>query len=443
MEAMKPPIPWPGLLLLLAGYVGLSILYQRATPPFEASDEGAHCGMVVYLHEQGRLPLLNRGEVIPLLNQEMTQAPLYYALSAWYIRRADLSDAEERLIPRPDSPAGRADRPGFKNIWQPQPGAKEGSGGMLQAVSELRVLSMLMGLGTVLLTWLMARHCWPEDGWAAFFAGSWIAFNPMFLFIANSVNNDNLVTLLATLSLYTLSRWPASQPSLRWPVGLGFVVGLAILAKVSGLILVPVVVVALLTRSSSTWRQRMVSAGALGAVVALVCGWWFLRNHHFYGEWTASQLQTRMLGNGRAVADPWALLREWDGFIKSYWGVFGAFNVIYPDWVYRVFFGVSAAAVVMTGWQLVTRRLRAGWLPLVLLFFSVLNLAGVAYWTSTLWGSQGRLLFPSIGAHALWWVMGCSLSPRLGRLFMASFSLGLFALAAWAALYVIPASYPT
>lgn len=99
----------------------------------------------------------------------------------------------------------------------------------MRAVNQLRILSMLMGLGTVLLTWQLALLA---DRWAAFFAGSWIAFNPMFLFIANSVNNDNLVVLLATLSLYTLSRWPESKPSLRWPAGLGLLAGLAVLAKV-------------------------------------------------------------------------------------------------------------------------------------------------------------------------------------------------------------------
>lgn len=49
------------LLLLVLGYLALSVTFHFATPPLEASDEGAHLGMVIYLRDHGRLPVLNRG----------------------------------------------------------------------------------------------------------------------------------------------------------------------------------------------------------------------------------------------------------------------------------------------------------------------------------------------------------------------------------------------
>lgn len=44
---------------------------------------------------------------------------------------------------------------------------------------------------------------------------------------------------------------------------------------------------------------------------------------------------------GRRHWKPLALIEEWDGFLKSYWGIFGAFNVVYPDAVYYAFYGLT------------------------------------------------------------------------------------------------------
>lgn len=49
--------------------------------------------------------------------------------------------------------------------------------------------------------------------------------------------------------------------------------------------------------------------GSARVVAAAVFGWWFFR----YGERTASQLQSTLLGNGGPEAVPWALLIQWDG----------------------------------------------------------------------------------------------------------------------------------
>ncbi len=437
---MKQPTAWPALVLLVATYLGLSLLYQRATPPLEASDEGSHFGVIAFLHEQGRLPVLKPGFEVPFLSQEMTQPPLYYVLAALFLRGQDLSDAADCLVPRPASPVGRADLPGYKNIWSPRSGRASSSGTLL-AVQQMRGLSMGMGLGTILLVWRMARRWWPQDGWAAFLAAAWVAFNPMFLFITNSVNNDNLIILFSTVTFWWLFRTAEQPMSGSRCLVAGGLIGLAILAKTSGLLLLPLAGLVLVGRREQAWMARVRAVLLLALAAFAVCGWWFIRNRLLYGEAMAFRLHVFLAGNGRAIPDPWALLREWDGFLKSYWGVFGAFNVIYTDIVYEFFFGLTALAVGAV-LVFVIRRGRANdaWSALLLLF-SILNIVAVGYWTSRLTGSQGRLLFPSIAAHGILWVMSLR-EYRLGRVLLVLVALTVFGLALLGALRVIPAAYP-
>jgi len=433
---------WAGLFILVALYLALSAMYRRATPPLEASDEGAHMMMVMYVREHGRLPALGSGEAIRFMSQEMTQAPLYYALAACWVRDFDFADADNVFVHQAGSPIGRADLPGYRNMWNPRPDAANHKHGTLAAVHRARLLSMLMGLGLVLAGWQLARELAPSDPGAAFAAAAWVAFNPMFLFIANSVNNDNLVALLVSLSLIALVRMDRARLRMAAAVGVGGMIGLAVLAKSSGLILLPTALVAVLARRDAPWTKRLFAGAALTASVLVVSGWWFIRNHRLYSDWNASSLMASLAFNARPHADPWALIREWDGFVKSYWGVFGGFNVIYPDCVYSTFFALTAVALIAASVFLFRRRPPAGRGAWLLALASAFNVLAVAYWTSRLLGSQGRLLFPTLGAHAALWAISTQLFGRARNAVRVAVSVLLLGLAWAAGAWVIPADYP-
>jgi hypothetical protein len=63
--------------------------------------------------------------------------------------------------------------------------------GTVLAVRLIRLLSVLLGAGTVYFTYRLALELMPEQTGLALAAAGFAAFTPMFLFISASVNNDN------------------------------------------------------------------------------------------------------------------------------------------------------------------------------------------------------------------------------------------------------------
>jgi 4-amino-4-deoxy-L-arabinose transferase-like glycosyltransferase len=430
------------LAAIVAGFVTLSVLYQVATPPLEAPDEAGHFAAVLYLKDHRRLPVAGRLSDALIVDQELLQPPLYYVLGALVTAPIDTSNARDFVTRRPHAPMGRADIPGPKHAWMAAGDRAFPYRGAMLAIVVLRTLSMLMGLATIALTYATARAIAPHDRDTARFAAALVAFNPMFVFMANAINNDNAAVPLVTLGVLLLLRLrgPGSPAGLGGYAGLGALAGAAALAKSSGLILTVVLAFDLLGRR---WRRRRLAAGLVAGAAALaVYGWWPLRNRVLYGEWLGLATLTATAGAGRHGVRPWALLEEWTGFVKSYWGVFGAFNVVFPEPVYWLFYGLTAAGLAGIAWLLVRER---GILPYgvpLLALVSVTNLLAVAYWTSRAWGSQGRFMFPSIAGTSVLCALALAAAGRRRSDLALAVSALLATLAAYGALVVIPAQYP-
>lgn len=423
-------------------YAGLSLLYSRATPPLEASDEAGHFAFVLHLQEHGRLPVADPEVRDVRMTQEFTQPPLYYLPAALLVSGVDTSNWREFFVRQPGSPIGRSDLPGPKNMWRTEGDRAFPYQRTMLAIRLVRAYSMLLGIATIIVTINLARHLAPADSWAPVLAAVLVAFNPMFLFISNSVNNDNMVALLVPATLWAVvahgERLLRDAPA----VWTGVLTGSALLAKLSGAIVLPATAGFLLCLPG-TVRQKARALVLWSSSAAMVSGWWLVRNQRVYGEWTAFDAHTAISRNLRSQPDPFALVREWDGFIKSYWGVFGAFNVIFPDWVYLTFYAITALGFAASCAFLLTRRRRAAAGVWLLAAVSVLNVLALALWTARLTGSQGRLLFPSLSAMSV--LASVSLSawmPALRGVVSLALAAWLLAMAFYGAVIVIPAQYP-
>ena len=109
-----------------------------------------------------------------------------------------------------------------------------------------------------------------------------VAFNPQFLFISASVNNDNLMTALASLTLLMVTslavRAPACPPTARI-IAPGVLGGLAALSKLTGVGLLGSAAVALLQCAGARILRWLVGASWLvGGLAFLIAGWWYVRN---------------------------------------------------------------------------------------------------------------------------------------------------------------------
>ena len=424
---------WPLLLI----YGVLAAVFWRATPPLEASDEARHFGYVVELKRHGALPRAFKGQS-GLARQEATQPPLYYALCSLLISRRQIADAEQIYRWRPGNPVGRADLPGYKHMWMFAE-TKDRSHPAAEALQSLRWFSALLGGIMVYAAWLLCSQLGPQRAHTPMLAAGLVALNPMFLFITSSVNNDALLMPLCTLALWALLK-AANRPGWFWLAGA--LMGLGVMTKLSALVLLLPAGIMLMRQGGPTPAARIRSGLALAVPGLLICGWWFGRNLILYGQLLATGAHVKLAGNARAALEPLALFKEWEGFVKSYWGVFGGFNVIYPDWVYYGFFALSAL-IVWCACRLGLRpNLQRGYYW-ALCGQGLANLASVAVWTSFLWGSQGRLLFPSLGALAclLAWEQDHWPRPR-GLALTIGILCALAGASLWAGLCIIPKSYP-
>jgi 4-amino-4-deoxy-L-arabinose transferase-like glycosyltransferase len=400
------------LAVILLAFVILGFVYSLVTPIFEASDEVSHYPVVKYIADGHGLPVQDP-DAEGAWEQEGSQPPLYYALAAALTHWIDTNDLPEVRWRNPLSNIGNPLRSGNKNlIMHTQTEAFPWHGATL-AVHLIRVLSVLLQACTVFLTFMISWKIWPERPELGLLAAALVAFNPMFLFIAGSVNNDNLIVPLATLVVFLLIHiLKAGQPSTRQVGLLGLLLGLIALTKLSGLGLIALSVLVL---AAVAWRRRAWGAWLrwvtiLGAIVVLIAGWWYLRNWRLYGDPTGLNAMLEAAGRRKHPFSWRQWLNEFEGFRMSFWGVFGGFNLVGPNWVYQLYDALTAAAAVGLGvlaWQH-----RASWrgqrvqLGLVLVGWVAIILLSLLRWTSQTLASQGRLIFPAIAVISVLFAYG-------------------------------------
>jgi len=432
--AAQSPLVWIAL-----AYLVLAGLYFRATPPLEASDEAGHFSAALFVKHQHRLPVADPADPSPTRSQEHAQPPLYYVLAALLIHPVDTSNHLDFYAFRAGAPVGRADIPGPKNMFEMRGDRSFPWKKTMLAVAVLRGFSIVLGLGTVLVTFILVRRVFPADPRTAAFAACMVAFNPMFLFISSSVNNDNLAVFLVSAGCVILMRARERGFTFRSVIAVALICGAAMLTKASG-VLLAILALAMVMSSPQPWKARLLKAAALAAIIGLATGWWLARNRQLYGEWFGFGRQALMACNLRPCMDPFALFREWDGFVKSYWGVFGGFNVIFPDGVYIAFYAMTVAGLAAAAGATVRFRSQgAPWLAALL----VLNFAACAVWTSWNTGSQGRLLFYSIAPTAALAASGTlSAGRRAGMAAAVGATVLMLAFALYGAIAVIPSQYP-
>src|SRR5687768_3862668 len=103
MKRMLREHPWAAAIVSL--YLILATLYSIVTPVFEASDEISHYPVVEHIATTGELPIQRPG-VETLWEQEGSQPPLYYLLSAGLTFWIDTSDLEALLWRNPHAKLG-------------------------------------------------------------------------------------------------------------------------------------------------------------------------------------------------------------------------------------------------------------------------------------------------------------------------------------------------
>ncbi len=161
----------------------------------------------------------------------------------------------------------------------------------------IRLLPFLSGLFQVAIAFLLARRLFPADARVAALAIGVAGLLPVNLYMASYLSNEPLHAALSGLVLYwtvdllLVPGWPGRRLLL-----LGAALGLVLLTKVTGLLLLPVVGLFLVakacfTESPGTTRGTLLAriAAITGPVVFLAGGFylrnWILLGRPFVGNW--------------------------------------------------------------------------------------------------------------------------------------------------------------
>jgi len=420
---------WRGIALVVIVYLGLAAWYSLVIPPFESPDELHHMGYVVHLVREGALPIQRPGET-SLFAQEGSQPPLYYLIAATLVSGVDLTDWAEMTVPNPYVRMGLPSAIENRNLVMHPPEGTPLRGSIL-ALHMVRWLSILMGMATVLSTYQLVQQLLTGRTTLALAAAATTAFTPMFVFVSASANNDNLIILLASLTLVALARTYAQGVSISRLLALGALCGAALLTKLSGITLLALVLAALL---AFTWRETagvptvatpsemcvplrastvftalrrwLTRAALLLAPTLVIAAWWYVRNLRLYSELTGVKTMLAIFGTRTTVPNLAQLLGELRGFFMSYWGIFGIFNVLMqPQVLYPALLGIGAVgllgaiAQLVRAWQ---QKRRLPWISIgVVAAWPIALAVSLLRWTSMTYASQGRLVFPAISVLSL------------------------------------------
>lgn len=260
------PIPWA-----FAGGTMLRLWYIMGTPPFSRGyDADGHIDYITYMLEHWKVPASADG-------WEFYHPPLYYALSAIWSRTLTFLHMSLGDIARDVQ--------------------------ILSFVLSLITFGVIIWIGTMLFPAKTKRVPLMT------FLGLLATF-PSLVYLSSRINNDTLEQCLAFLALALLLRWwrePLAHTVRQWIV-LSIVIGLAILTKTNGLLLIAIAFAALLF-SEVRLKKKLSVAAILLVIVVLMTGWFFALRFYV-------QRDSALVQNAAELGDELRLKPRVDNFLK-------------------------------------------------------------------------------------------------------------------------------
>ncbi len=410
--ATVPRPVWAATLL----FAIILATWSSLVPLYEAPDEPGHADLVFHLARGGDYPAYDDREWSEAVRSRCStfivtkrwcppdgeyvvteQGNIELEFPANELTRRIAGEAPDRRS-APDFEAAGGDRETAQRnqIAQHPPLYYELAGGMVrlerkvlsgtlsldQELLLVRLLSAAMVMWLPLLAWLTSRRAGlgPKVAVAAAYVPLAI---PQLAHIGSVVNNDNLLTLIGAGLIAALAGVIRGDRSTRTAVVTALLLAVGLLTKTSAVVFVPTVVVAYLLGAWRTrpigvenrwaphlmaWGQRLVG---IGMGVAVLAGWWFVRNRMDHGTFTPSidddKLARRHPPAGFvADFDTW-WSKVWDVMPGRFWGSPGWFSVVPQRGVVMAASAVVlvavAAALVASTRTLLDRRRQAAFGP--------------------------------------------------------------------------------
>lgn len=425
-------IPLSPLQWILLFYLVFGAIYALATPVFEANEEIWHFGYVEHIRKTGSLPQQVFDGRDTIYRQHGSQPPLYYGLMAVATAPFSIDDSDSFRRLNPYVSARQPDSFGNKNliVRDDTTSLFDGTG---LAVLLMRALGLALGAGTIILIYKIGELVAPQRLTVAFVAAAITGLNPMFIFVSASVNNDSLAMILNGALIWLLLRTLRDGFALRRTLALALLFALSSLTKLTGLVLLPVMLGLgmFVFRKTRDRRGLLMFLYFVAFFWLLIAGWWFFRNVQLYGEPFGIITMANIAGPRDITFSLADWLGEYQQFRMSYWGLFGALNIQVTGVFYLLadlmtFLGIIGC--VFLALQLLTisdfAYARYELAHLLTLACSLVILwLGLLYWSTLTSAAEGRLVFPLIAivspllavgfVEVVWWIVFSLRPPNL------------------------------
>jgi 4-amino-4-deoxy-L-arabinose transferase-like glycosyltransferase len=394
-------------IALLAGivlaYLVVGALYALLTPAWQVPDEPAHYNNVAQVANNGCCPIIEMGDWDTNYLSELTSTQF----APEGLGRLDSIEYEDHQPPLYYLIASL--------IYELSNGS----------LSALRLLSVVIGAGIVVIAYAVGKAIFPRQFWIALAAAALVAFIPQHVSILAGVNNDSLAELVIGLILLASVLYVRGDGRVpAWLLGL--LVGIGFVTKGTTYLMAGVALFAILLRWWSTDRGFVSLARnvILFLVPALLLGGlWWARNFAVYGvpDFLGLREHDRVVAGQSRTADHIALV-GWSAYLgeaanttfNSFWGQFGWMAAPLPAWAYRILQGASVLALtglLVAAFSPKTRvemeadenHSQVIWLLLLVI---LLAFAAYVYYNSEFLQLQGRYLYPALIPIALLWSKG-------------------------------------
>jgi 4-amino-4-deoxy-L-arabinose transferase-like glycosyltransferase len=389
MYPRHPPSVRALLVIVVAVYVVIGVLYAALTPTWQVPDEPAHYNYVRALAEGRTIPVIEPGDYDQAYIRRLTTERFPLELSIEPLEYEDHQPPLYYLLATP--------------IYLLFGGA----------VLPLRLLSVLFGAGLLVVAFGTVRTVFPSRPELALMVAAFVAFIPQHVAMTAGVENDALAELVLGGTLWALAVYVGGGGGRErpWPVGL--LLATVLLTKATVYFVAGVAVLAVAMRWRQERRTWQWAAGQLAWIfvpAVLLSAPWFIRNGLTYGWLDPLGLgqhnqvvEGQMRTSEYLALEGWAAYwrRAWSFTFQSFWGQFGWMAVVLPARIYQALLLLSALSGIGFSWWLLDRRRprltpaqRAGLaLFLATTFLTLLEYLG---YNLTFVQHQGRYLFPAL-----------------------------------------------
>jgi len=388
------------LVVVIAVFIILSVLYAARTVPWQRPDEFAHFSYIKFLQKFHRVPVY----LTPYDFWEAHQPPLYYLLNLPVVVIFSSQSITAQML------AVRIFNLIFAvlNIWV----LYKIFSLIFSRVTDDRLKKYYTAISTVLA-----------------------AFWPMYVYISSGINNDNLANLLGSVIILFLLKLPEyfstikKLKTVKYLLCIALLLSASLLTKTGLYPLAAILFLATVYYFVRAWKkdsQRKLSVLLLYLlffclIVIILGAWFYIRNKIIVGDFFGWRYFNLMYAyqKGNIFYLPTFII--WlKKLISSTLGIFGYMEIyIKPMIAYRVFYGVIAVGFIGNIIFFIRNRNRKLMKVVLLYTLFLVVFISVFIYSTQAFQPQGRYLFPGLAAIIFFLVLGIFAHLKNEKLLLA------------------------